>query len=81
MTKLELTAKIENLKKEIAEYIKDTDPRSYSYPFHMTKELDGLVSKLELYKTVCPYCPDGDTDLVTCKNGLCNYHNYFYGNK
>lgn len=76
-----MLVKIEKLRSEIDEYIKELDPKSYSYPFHMIKELEELVNKLPLYETQCPYCPEGETDLVTCNTGLCNYHNYFYGNK
>lgn len=36
------------------------------------------LRKINPAKNKCPYCKDDDTDEIL-SNGLCSYHNYFYG--
>jgi len=86
MTKEELKNEILRKETDMNEYweaLKKHDPTSYSYPFHQAKVIDKLKKQLqELEARKCEYCTeeDGNTDTIL-PNGMCAYHNYFFGNK
>ena len=81
-----LEYEIEFRTKEMNEWyeeLKKYDPTTYSYPFHQAKKIAELRKELEILKRnlKCPYCLDDEQDNTLLPNGLCVYHNYFFGNR
>lgn len=85
MTKKELKKEIEEREKSMNEYwdeLQKHDPTTYSYPFHQAKKIQELKKDLERMDSLeCPYCNEKEKGEEILANGLCHYHNYFYGNK
>lgn len=84
MNKQELRNEISRREMDMQEYwdaLQKRDPLTYSYPFHQARAIDKLKAELKVLEDrKCLYCEENGKDEIL-SNGLCAYHNLFFGNK